>query len=135
MFEETVVAWNELVTFVKKSHPALIAIIIVAYIGSMYLWFFKIVQEDCIRKLEAWIKMCEEYGITKLEFVNTGSPNLVLDPQILNLYIGSIKESNLRFKACRQLWKVSDIFSEKNMEKCKEAVILKTDKEKHSSLS
>lgn len=129
MFKETVDAWNRLVIFVKESPPILIIALILIYIGFMYIWFFKIAQEDCIRKLEAWVKMCEENNITRLEFVNTEGPNLVLDPQILNIYVNSIKESNLRFRAYRQLWKVSDTFSEENMEKCKEAIIINIDKE------
>lgn len=129
MFKETVDAWNRLVTFIKESPPILIITLALIYIGFMYIWFFKIAQEDCIRKLEAWVKMCKENNITRLEFVNKEGPNLVLDPQILNIYMNSIKESNLRLKAYRQLWKVSDTFSEENMEKCKEAVILNSDKE------
>lgn len=129
MFKETVDAWNRLVTFLKESPPILIIALALIYIGFMYIWFFKIAQEDCIRKLESWVKMCEENNITRLEFVNKEGPNLVLDPQILNMYVGSIKESNLRFRAYKQLWKVSDTFSEENMEKCKEAVIINSDKE------
>ena len=129
MFKETVDAWNRLVAFIKESPPILIITLALIYIGFMYIWFFKIAQEDCIRKLEAWVKMCKENNITRLEFVNKEGPNLVLDPQILNIYMNSIRESNLRFSAYRQLWKVSDTFSEENMEKCKEAVILNSDKE------
>ena len=129
MFRETVDAWNRLVTFLKESPPILIVTLTLLYIGFMYIWFFKIAQEDCIRKLEAWVRMCEENNITRLEFVNKEGPNLVLDLRVLNIYMNSIKESSLRFRAYRQLWKVSDIFSEENMEKCKEAVIINSDKE------
>lgn len=129
MFDETIEAWKELVATVKYTHPALLIALLIVYLGFMYLWFFKIVQEDCIRKLGAWIKMCEENSITRLEFVGTEGPNLVLDPQVLNVYINSIRESNLKLRAYKQLWKVSSIFSEENMEKCKEAVILGADRE------
>ena len=124
MFKETIDAWNRLVTFIKESPPILIITLALIYIGFMYIWFFKIAQEDCIRKMEAWIRMCEENNITRLEFVNKEGPNLVLDPRILYLYMNSIKESNLRFKVYRQLLKVSNIFSEENMEKCKKDLIL-----------
>ena len=124
MFKETIDAWNRLVIFIKESPPILIITLALIYIGFMYIWFFKIAQEDCIRKLEAWVKMCKENNITRLEFVNKEGPNLVLDPQILNIYMNSIKESNLRFKVYRQLLKVSNIFSEENMEKCKKDLIL-----------
>ena len=54
MFADTVRAWAHFKTFLSQISVPTLVIIAIAYVGIMYAWIFKILQEDCRRNIEKW---------------------------------------------------------------------------------